>query len=234
MKEQVSKKLFQEIFSAQEKVRLISQVQAQGIPITARVNKKTEFITKAVNWLPPMRLEVSAPANIKLGLQTLTIQFDYKQERYFSTVDLAFDDWKLFFILSGPLYRLQRRQYQRLRVPAKYKNSVLLMNVNEKVWNEECEVIDLSLGGCSLKLSYQSIDIPLGAYLMFDIKLGDNPPLIQIGKVCYKNLEKFDGKSRVKLGIQFRPHPKYAALLQTVVQNLAADIFSNWSQRKVQ
>ena len=233
MQDRSPKKLFQEITSAQDKVRVISQVFTDGIPLVVRVKQNLEFKTKGLNWLPPMRLEVeAAPQEIKLGLQELTVQFDCNDERYFSRVGLAFDDWKLFFIFSRSLFRLQRRQYQRLKIPAKYPNRAFLMNVNEELWNEECEILDLSLGGCSLKLSYRSIDIPVGAVIMMDMQVGNSPSFIVIGQVCYKQLQKFNGISKVKIGVQFRPHPKYAKSLQDVVQKLAADIFSSWSKRK--
>lgn len=232
MRDTPSKKLFQEIISSQDKVRILSQITQDKTIIKSRVNRNVEFDTKPIHWTPPMRMEVQAPQNIKLGLQPITLQFDSKDERYFSVVDLAFDDWKLFFVFNTPIYRLQRRQYQRLKLPAKYKNRVLLMNVNKEVWNEECEIADVSLGGCSLKLSYRSIDVAVGSIVMMDMKIGDSKPFIQIGRVCYKKLEKFEGKSKVKMGIQFHSHPKSALPLQTAIQNLAVDIFSNWTQRK--
>ena len=231
MKPVETKKIFQEIVSAQDKARIMTQLTEDRSPIRAKVNRTSEFITKPVHFLPPSRLEVEAPS-LKLGLQKITVQFDSRDERYFSTVDLAFDDWKLFFSFGSPIYRLQRRQYQRLKIPAKYINRVLLMNVNEELWNEECEVLDMSLGGCSLKLSYRSIDIPVGAVLLLDLKVGNTPQFIVIGQVCYKRLEKIDGKNKLKIGVQFRPHPKYSLHLQSVVQDLAVEIFSNWSQRK--
>ncbi len=232
MKDRSSKKLFQEIVSYPDKVKVINQVFDDKTAIVARVNSKIEFRTQALNWLPPMRLEVKAPTSVKLGLQELTLQFDVRDERYFSRVGLAFDDWKLFFIFATPIFRLQRRQYQRLKIPAKYSNKAFLMNVNEVLWNEECQIADISLGGCSLMLSYRSIDIPVGAAIIMDMQIGDNPSFIVIGKVCYKQLQKFGGNSKVKIGVQFRPHPKYSEKIQTVVQKLASDIFSSWTKRK--
>ena len=228
----MDRKLFQEILSPQDKVRIISQATEDGTPFKVRLNRQLEFITKPRVWTPPMRLEVEQPENLKLGLQPLTIQFDSRDERYFATVDVAFDDWKLFFVFQNPLFRLQRRQYQRLKIPALYQNRALLMNLNHQVWNEECRLLDISLGGCSLELSYRSLDIQLGDMIMIDIQLGEHPSFIQMGKICYKELLKVDGKSKIKVGVQFKPHPKYSLHLNSVVQNLAVDLFSNWSQRK--
>jgi hypothetical protein len=106
------------------------------------------------------------------------------------------------------------------------------MHVDKEVWNEECQLLDISLGGCSLKLSYRALDIPIGAVFMMDFQIGKHEPFIQIGRVCYKKLEKFDGKSRVKVGVQFVPYPKYSTQLRSLVQNLAVELFTNWSQRK--
>ncbi len=224
-------KLFQEILSPQDKSRILSLLVESQSEITARLSAKTEFTTQTVKWAPPLRLEVEPPPDIKLGLGILTVQFDCHNERYFSKVEVAFDDWKLYFLFHQPLYRLQRRQYQRLKIPSHYRNRVLLMNINEKVWNEECELVDISLSGCSLNLSYRNMDIQVGDILMVDIKLGDHPSFIQIGRVCYRELMKIKNENRIKVGVQFRPHPKYALHLKSAVQNLAIDLFTNWSQK---
>lgn len=231
MKTADSKKLFQQIISAQDRLRILAQITSDKSLIHARVNNSTEFKTQPIQFLPPNRMQVESPS-VKLGIQSVTVQFDCREERYFSKVDLAFEDWKLFFIFQNPLFRLQRRQYQRLKLPEKYVNRVLLMNVNDELWNEECEALDISLGGCSLSLSYRCVDIPVGAVLMLDIQIGNTPSFILIGQVCYRRLEKIAGKNKVKIGVQFRPHPKYSLQIQTVVQDLAAEIFSVWSQRK--
>jgi PilZ domain len=231
MTDSSTKKLFQKIISPRDKLRILDQVAANQIELRARVNNSTEFKTKPKSWLRPLRMEVEAP-RLKLGLESLTIQFESEDERYFSTVELAFDDWKIYFVFSGPLYRLQRRQYQRLQIPSRYENRVLIMNVDDVLWNDECQALDLSLGGCSLNVSYRSIDILVGSVVMMDIKIGNSPSFVVIGVVCYKRPVKINGKSKLKIGVQFRPHPKYTLQLQTVVQTLAVDIFSNWEKGK--
>lgn len=232
MKQSTQRKLFQEVFGIQDKIQILGKVAEQRVSIKAKVGKGIEFVTTGLRWYSPIRMEVVSPPNLKLGLQKLTLQFDYKQERYFTFVDLAFDDWKLFFVFTYPLYRLQRRQYQRLLTPYKYPNRVLLMKVNEDVWNQECEILDMSLDGCSLKLPYSSLEIPPQAIVMLDIQLGAHAPFIHIGQVRYKRLEKFEGKSMVRIGVQFQHHPKFDQSLNSAVQAMAIDLFTNWSQRK--
>lgn len=223
-----SKKLFQELPGSQDKARILSIVTQDRATIKARLNRTAEFETTPVVWTPPQRLEVKAPT-LRLGLQSLTVQFDSRGERYFSRVQLAFDDWKLYFVFTEPIYRLQRREYQRLKLPVKYKNRVLLMQVNDKVWNEECEMIDVSLGGCSLRISYSALEIPTGSVVMMDLQAGDHPSFMQIGMICYKRPEKYLGRSVIRMGIKFRPHPKYSLHLQSLVQNLSIDLFTSWA-----
>jgi hypothetical protein len=227
-----SKKVFQEILSTTDRTQIISQAVAQNVDFSVRLNPTTEFKTKALKLVSPKQVEFKPPENLKLSLQQVIVQFDDKQERYYAKADLAFDDWKVFFIFSGALFRLHRRQYQRLKIPAHFKNRILLLNVNDEVWNEECDIHDLSLGGCSLTLTYRNLDIPIGAIVMLELKIGDYRPFFQIGQICYKHLDKIEGKSKLKVGIQFRPLPKYSLHLQSVVQGLALDIFSSWSQKK--
>lgn len=106
------------------------------------------------------------------------------------------------------------------------------MKVNEETWNQECEILDISLDGCSLKLPYKSLEIPHGAFIMLDIQMGTQPPFMHIGQVRYKRLEKFEGRSMVRVGIQFQHSPKFDQNLNSAVQAFAVDLFTNWSQRK--
>jgi hypothetical protein len=224
-------KIFQEIVGTQEKISILTQVVNQGIPIRARVQPEVEFITKGLRWSSPVRMLVEAPEGLKLGLQRVTLQFDLNRERYFTMADLAYDDWKLYFLCSHPIHRLQRRSYQRLFLPWRYPNRVLLMRVNEEIWNQECELIDISLGGCSLKLPYRALDIPNNAFLMLDINIGPATPFLHIAQVRYKRLDKYEGKSMVRLGLQFQHHPKFDFPLKEAIQTFTSDLFTNWSER---
>lgn len=220
-----TKKLFQEISQPQDKARILTQISQDQTDIVTRIRVGAEFYTQARIWTPPFRLEVSTP-DVKLDLHPLIVQFDSKEERYFSKVQLSFDDWKVYYLFFDPIFRLQRRQHQRLKIPQKIKNRVFIMRVNEAVWNEDCEMIDISQGGCSLRTSYRSLEMPHQAVLLLDIQIGGRPPFLQIATICYKRAEKYQGRSVVRVGLKFHPHPKTDAQVKDLVQNLAFEVFS--------
>lgn len=221
-----TKKLFQEITQPQDKARILTHLSIEQAGLLSRVRPGVEFNTNARVWTPPFRLEVQAPEQVKLGIHPVTVQFDSKNERYFSKVQLSFDDWKLYYLFFDPIYRLQRRQYQRLKIPQKTKNHVFIMRANEAVWNEECEMIDISQGGCSLRTTYRTLEIPPQAVLLLDIQMADHVPFLQIATVCYKRAEKYEGRSVVRIGLKFHPHPKTDPLINSLVQSLAFEVFS--------
>jgi len=223
-------KIFQEISDVEKKSVLLASLAREAVTIKARTFKKIEFEAYAQSWNPPFRLEVKPTVkDLKLGLESLIIQFDFKDERYFSKVELAFDDWKLFFIFVSPLYRLQRRQYRRFKIPKKMNNEVFLMRTNDQLRNEQCEIIDISEGGCSLRVSYDSLEIPHQAIALIDLRLGKMDSFLQMGRVRYKKAEKWNGRSVVRMGIEFKKNAKSDQQLQKVINLLSTDLFQTWS-----
>ncbi len=235
MRDHSSKKLFQEIVNSHDIKRILSEVISDGVELVVRINDNTEIKMKGLFLFPDMRMLIILPAssNQNSNFHDLTIQFDSRDERYFSRASLKTSEGQSFLLFLNPLYRLQRRQYQRLRIPPRYTNHAFLMNVNHELWNEECEVLDLSLDGCSLKLSQRGLEILIGSLVMLDMQIGTAPSLVVIGQICYKHPLKLKGQYKVKVGIRFRPHPQYSVKLHSIVQKLATDIFSNWSKRKL-
>jgi len=223
-------KLFQEISDVQKKSTLLDAIAHDKCEIVARTSKKVEFAVNAQGWNPPFRLEVkSIHEQVKLGLESLIIQFDFRGERYFSKVELAFDDWKLFIIFVSPIYRLQRRQHRRFKIPRKMKTQAFLMRANEQLRNEQCELIDISEGGCSLRLSYDALEIPHQAVTLLDLRLAKFESFMQIGKVRYKRAEKNNGRSVVRMGIEFQKNPKSNEKLKNIINLLSLELFEGWN-----
>lgn len=225
-------KLFQEISDVQKKSSLLSALVSDMTEIIARTNKKIEFRVRAQNWNPPFRLEVqSVHEQVKLGIESLIIQFDYRGERYFSKVELAFDDWKLFFVFVSPIYRLQRRQHRRFKIPKKMNAQAFLMRANEQLRNEQCDLIDISEGGCSLRLSYDALEIPHQAVTLLDLHLANFESFLQIGRVRYKRAEKNNGRSVVRMGIEFQKNKKSEEKIKMLIDLLAVELFEGWSSQ---
>lgn len=223
-------KLFQEISDVQKKSSLLTALAKESNIIKARTNKKVEFEVQAQGWNPPFRLQVKyINTPVKLGLESLIIQFDHRGERYFSKVELAFDDWKLYFIFVSPIYRLQRRQHRRFKIPKKIKTQAFLMRANDQLRNEQCELIDISEGGCSLRLSYEALEIPHQAVTLIDLRLAKFESFMQIGTVRYKKAEKVNGRSLVRMGIQFQNQARTEQKIKNIINFLSLDLFENWS-----
>ena len=224
-----STKLFQEIEDLEKKSQILSRMADGKLSATVRTKSRIEFDAKAELWKPPFRLQVKPMHDVRLGLESVTVRFDLLGERYFSRTELAFDDWKLYLIFLNPLYRLQRRQHRRIKIPRNTKNQAFLMRSNEDVWNEQCEIIDLSEGGCSLRLSYDALEIPHRSVVLVDLKLADFDSFMQMGYVCYKRAEKHNGRSVVRMGIQFHHRKSSEQVLNRVLGHLASELFNTWS-----
>ncbi len=227
-----SKKLFQEHSNLEDKSLILSHVYHDGTPIKVRTDEGRELKVGVAEWVPPFRMRIKSRDSSWAASQKFIIQFDNRDERYFARVHLDQSQGHLDFIFAEPLYRLQRRQYQRLQLPLRYKNKVFIMRVNKEVWNEESMMIDLSLGGCSLRTTLRSLEIPTGAFLMLDISVGEGKSFLQMGQVCYKRVERYLGRNIIRMGIRFHAHPKSDFPLHTLVQNLALDLFGKWSKAK--
>lgn len=226
-----SLKLFQEIEDLERKSQILVHLKDLKGDILVRTKMRTEFHARAESWQPPFRLQAHPQQDVRLGLEVVTVQFDLKGERYFSRTDVAFDDWKFFLVFHNPIYRLQRREHRRYVIPKSMNNRAFLMRTNERVWNEQTELVDISQGGCSLRLSYDALEIPHRAVALLDIQVGENESFMQMGYVCYKKTEKFNGRSVVRMGIQFRPLPSSELILNKVIQSVSTELFESWTMR---
>ncbi|MFN8846199.1 MAG: PilZ domain-containing protein [Bdellovibrionales bacterium] len=223
-----SEKLFQEIEDLEKKSQILRRFTAEKLSLTVRAKNRVEFEARAEVWNPPFRLQIKPIQDVRLGIETVTVRFDFLGERYFSRTELGFDDWKLFLIFLNPLYRLQQRQHRRFKIPRLMKNQAFLMRANETVWNEQCELIDLSQGGCSLRLSHKALEISQQSVVLLDLKLGDFDSFIQMGYVRYIKAEKHNGRQVVRMGIEFHHRKSIEPVLNHVLEHLTTEIFNSW------
>ncbi len=224
-------KLFQEISDLDQKAEILSFLARDLSDIKARVEYSFNYVLRSQEWNPPFRLEVMSAEPIRFGSRPVTVQFDSRGDRYFAKVDVVEQNHKVYFVFVNPIYKFQRRQHRRLRIPKRFNNQAFLMRANDQLWNEQCELIDLSDGGCSLRLSYAALDIAHSAVVLMDLRLGAVPSFMQIGKVCYKKSEKHLSRSVIRVGIQFQKHPKSDAFLKAAMAAVSVDIFESWFQR---
>lgn len=224
-------KLFQEISELDQKSEILSFLARDLSDIKARVGSTFNYVLKAQVWNPPFRLEVMSADPIRFGNRPVTLQFDSRGDRYFAKVNVVEQNHKVYFVFADPIYKLQRRQYRRLRIPKRFNNQAFLMRANDQLRNEQCELIDLSDGGCSLRLSTAALKIADGAVILMDLRLGSVPSFMQIGKVCYKKSEKHLSRSVIRVGVQFQKHPKSDGFLKSAMAAVSVDIFESWFQQ---
>ena len=148
-------------------------------------------------------------------------------EKYFAQAFTQDTGTQFFLVIEGPLYKVQRRQSFRLKLPSDYPVKALIFEMNGHHMNESIRLLDLSEGGCSLSVSL-SLAGSMGAYIGLNIKIGARPAFIQYGHVRYLKADK----TQVRFGVKFDQNKELNSDLFNLTRDLYVELFSKWARRR--
>ncbi|MFN8791353.1 MAG: PilZ domain-containing protein [Bdellovibrionales bacterium] len=221
-------KIFQEVPFSAESDRILSDVVQTQTEIVVRLSESRLHITRALQFVSPAKLQVDYPEGPRPMIEhAVPMSFTCRDEKYFAQVFLQDLASELFLVIKAPLYKVQRRQSFRLRLPHGYPMKAQLFEINGHAHQEPVRVIDLSEGGCSLQVS-RSYGTLVGAYLGLTVKIGNRPDFTQFGHVRYSRLE---GDS-YRLGIRFDQNKGVNSELFNLTRDLYVELFSKWARRR--
>lgn len=138
------------------------------------------------------------------GDERLTMSFSIDNEKYFFQAKLAATEDENFWEINGntDLYKLQRRDSFRIRIPGAIKATAILKNTDTKLVFATGNVVDLSGGGCKIHLPGIFPVIP-GQIIQCEMTIGRRHPLNVVGEI--RHIKKVsDPKPTQTLGVMFR------------------------------
>lgn len=130
------------------------------------------------------------------------------EKYYFQSAALTQQD-RITVPIPKELYRLQRRQNYRVRIPDGYGASYSITTFNGKPEKWASPIADLSSQGCRVNFKGSSPQIKIGDKLGGTLLIGKRPPLEVQGIVRHVKLTEGDSPNQTTqtLGIEFSPLP---------------------------
>jgi hypothetical protein len=221
-------RIFQPIPRSVERDSVLSDAASHGSEIYVKYSAIQTLTAKILKWIPPFKLQISYPEGPRALVQKLLpVQFNCRGDKYFAQAYPQDTGGQFFLVIEGPIYKVQRRQSFRLKLPSNYPMTVQLFEINGQKINETAKLLDLSEGGCSLAVPAKLGQV-MGAHLGLHIKIGTRPAFTQCGRIRYLKAEK----NNVRLGLQFDQNTALNSEIFNLTRDLYVELFSKWARRK--
>lgn len=221
-------RIFQPIPRSPERDLLLSEFASHNVDVFIKFSDQKTLLAKAKKWHPPFKLQLSYPTSPRALIQKqIPVQINHRGDRYFMMAFIQDTGTEFYLVIEGPLFKVQRRQSFRLRLPSDYPSIVHVFELNGLKTNAKSRILDLSEGGCSLLVPV-SLSSSMGSHIGLRMKIGARSEFVEYGHICYSKFVK----DEVRLGIRFlRPQGADSALFN-LVRDLYVELFSKWSRRR--
>ncbi|MBL7670417.1 MAG: PilZ domain-containing protein [Bdellovibrionaceae bacterium] len=153
--------------------------------------------------------------------QDLLGQFSLAGDKYFFRTTWVHEDPFIIFPTEIILYKLQRRQNFRLKVPKAFHSEFVLESVNGKKTQNKVKIWDLSSRGCCLLVEPTSM-FKANDGISGTMTLSKRSPVFVQGIVKHIRTEKVEDKVLRLAGVEFVPlGPALESQLFTVMMELS-------------
>lgn len=221
-------KVFQTIPRSHERDLLLSEFASLHCDVYIKFSDSKTLLTKIKKWIPPFKLQLQYPSGVRPVVQKqLSVQINDRGDRYFAQAYVQDTGSEFFLVIEGPLYKVQRRQSFRLRLPQDYPATSSVFELNGHVVNEKVKLIDISEGGCSAEVPLH-LGCEMGSQIGLRMKIGSRGEFTEYGHITYSKIQK----DKYQLGIKFSRTQDSNSELFSLVRDLYVELFSKWSRRR--
>lgn len=139
----------------------------------------------------------------------------------------------IYIDIQGDMFYLQRRQSARLDLPEDYVRVCRILDYNGKVLPFDCDVVDISSGGCRLALTSMEPVIKVDSVVKLKITLGYRSPFEVKGEVRHvKKIKNYSDLPQV-LGIRFIDYdPSFEAKILNMYMDIQREVFLKHLNKK--
>lgn len=223
-----SYRIFHPIPKSAERDAILSDAASTQTEVFIKFSESQKLVSKAVKWTPPFKLQLTYPEGLRpLVQRAVPIQFKCRDNIYFAMAFVQDTGTHFVLVIEDAIYKVQRRQSFRLKLPAQYPMSAEIFELNHHTAKDSVRVLDLSEGGASL-LAPGHLHIQMGSYLGLKVKIGNRPVFTQYGRVRYLKAEK----TNLRLGVEFDKDRQMNADLFNLTRDLYVELFSKWARRR--
>lgn len=229
---QDAKEIFTKIGSVEERQKLVDDLIRLKVEVVCKLENSDDLIRldvlKSENKGVTCALRKGSLAPSGLPAQAV-VSFELSNEKFFlattlSPLQAGYFDLR---IIDSPIFRLQRRQSYRVRLPDRYASKVELVRLNGAPSKVSGKIADLSTGGCRLKIIGERKSLNVNDVLEGKITLGGREPFEFRGQVRHERAETAPPAHH--FGIEFLElPPPVAARLFAITLELHREVFSKW------
>lgn len=154
-------------------------------------------------------------------------------DKYFFYGLVNVTEKNIYIDIQGDIFYLQRRKSARLDLPEDYISVCRITDYKGKVLPFDCDVVDISSGGCRLNLTSMEPMIKVGSVIKMKITLGYRNPFEVKGEVRHvKTINDYSDLPQV-MGIQFVDYePSFEAKMLNLYMDVQREIFLKYINNK--
>lgn len=196
--------IFQLVSDPSEKMKILYDVIKSGQELIVRIADKDDTVhILDARMVQGSELLCSARSAQFPGTEgELIVQFQVNAQKYISNVPYRKNGEFIVLSMEKKLFRVQRREFFRLRLPQGFRGTLLIPELFKAPFNQSFHVVDLSGGGCKVELPPLDLDMKAGTTFKGVLKLSGRPDFPLICTVKYQN--KLPGRTDGRwLGIEF-------------------------------
>lgn len=167
--------------------------------------KASIFISEAVTvigsylMVRPKKLGV-----VNFNDESLIIQFQLGNQKYISQVEFKQSDDLIALSMARKLFRVQRREFYRIRMPNNYRGTFAIENIEKTNIQRAFQLIDLSGGGCKIEVPPVDVEIKAGIPFQGTLRIPNRGEFPMKCIVRHQNVITGQGKPDVRwIGVQF-------------------------------
>ncbi len=176
-----------------------------------------------------LKCEFGTATTKKTNFNQVILQFGVGAEKYLTLCDCTFSEKTITLSLDSEIFRIQRREDFRLKLPTSYDAHFQVLFHNEKELKKPVKIplIDLSAGGCRLSFKKNDFEIKKNDRLSGKIQLAGRKEILVDSTV--KHIEENPTNDKIlMLGAQFT---KLSNASKTLLTGVVMDIYKRLFSR---
>lgn len=160
------------------------------------------------------------------------ISINSGEDRYFFYGLVALNNDRVYIETHGDLFYLQRRKSARLELPENFTATARITDYKGKTLPFDCDVADISSGGCKLYLTSLEPLIQAGTILKMKITLGHRSPFEVNGEVRHVKPVRDFSELPQTMGIQFvSTDPMFEGRMLNLYMDVQREVFLKYVKR---
>ncbi len=190
-----------------ERVSLFKDLANVRGEITVKGESPTLFRFLVMATSGEQQLHCSVPLGFPQPQKEVDVlgSFFLGGERYFFKTPVSIEGDLVILRMDTDLFRLQRRQNYRIKIPESYKASLLISVHNKIPTKLKGQLLDLSSGGCRIALVANAPILESGDRLEGHITIGNRESLEIEATVNHHKIENRASAIKQIFGIEFKP-----------------------------